>query len=133
MILTLAQVHTILDLRTQSVLVGELCLYDNMKDTSYSTGNLPYVKQSVHFNSSNLVELGRPTRKKEEGTLVFEIHYRSGTGSAARNALLQKIKDGFSPGALGGVTLLSVQSLGDRGALNWVIDAHMIPFYFYSI
>lgn len=133
MILTAAQVHKILDLQTQTVMAGELLLYGNMEDASYAAGSRPYVKQSVQFNSSNQLELGNQSRKKREGTLIFEVHYRSNTGSAARNALYDKIDAGFGLKSLGGVILLGVQSLGERGALNWVIDAHLIPFYFYSI
>lgn len=133
MILTITQVHTILDLETAAVLAGERVLYDNQLDTTYSKGNLPYVKQRVMQSSSEMFELGSRSRSRKYGTLIFDILYRVGTGSAARNALLQKIDEGFRSKSLGGVTLFGVQSLGESSALNWVIDSHLIPFYFYSI
>lgn len=131
--LTLAQAHTILDLRTGVVLAGERVLYGNQLNTTYSEGKLPYVKQRVVQTSSAPIELGALSRSKKYGTLVFDIYYRVGTGSAARNLLIQKIDEGFRSKSLGGVVLSSVQSLGEGSALNWVIDSHLVPFYFYSI
>ena len=92
MIMTEADAHRILDLRTQTVLAGELVLYKNEENVSYSEGNDPYVKQRVMFQNSDQIELGNTERERNEGTLVFDIFCRSGTGSAAQNALLNKNK-----------------------------------------
>ena len=132
-ILTKPQVHTILDLRTQAVLTGERVIYANQINTAYSEGNLAFVKQRVVWESSNQFELGDQSRSRQYGTIVFDICFRVGTGTAARDALLQKIDEGFRSKSLGGVILSSVQSLGEGTALNWVTDTHLVPFYFHSI
>ena len=133
MIMTEADAHRILDLRTQTVLTGELVLYKNEENVSYSEGNDPFVKQRVMFQNSDQIELGNTDRERNEGTLVFDIFCRSGTGSAASNALLNKIKVGFRGKRLDGVTLAGVNSLGESEAHNWLISTYLIPFYFYSI
>lgn len=127
---TEAQAHTAIDTLTSTTLAAYTVLYDGMVDPEVSDGQTPFIRQEVRFATNSQAELTGRCFRRHRGYAIFYIHWRRGTGAAARNTIKTLIERAFVSKNVGGVTFQDSRAVPVNPTENWNILGVQISFYF---
>jgi hypothetical protein len=131
---TLTEVHSLIDQQTIAEFLPQFTVvFDNVSEQEAFEGVLPFLKQTVVFSEFAQFELGIPENQRIYGTLMFFIYVKQGTGSGAKNSVLEKIVSRFRGKQFSnGLTTLSVTASAEGARQNWNVTAVEVPFYFHN-
>ena len=129
---TRTSVHAAIDDRAKSAFTsnGTPITFGNTKDLSLSEGANSFVRCRTHFPDTGQHELGRPTRSRTEGVVVFTLYVRKGDGDGERNRLSDVIAANFRNQQFAEATFYGMRELPYRETENWCLTGVQVPFYF---
>lgn len=124
------QVHSGIDALTATTLAGYTVLYDGMIDPDVNKGQNPYIRQEVSFSTNAQAELTDRCFRRHRGYVIFYIHWRRGTGAAARNTIKTLIERAFVSTNVSGATMQDSRTIPVGSTDTWNILGVRISFYF---